>query len=147
MKSSKSDLLFVYGTLLLHGNEFGSYLNNNAVLYGEGRAKGRLFDLGDYPGAVFDNEQSGNIFGKIFILSEPLGALEVLDQYEGYCEGASSTNEFLRKLILVKCDGSEQQCWAYQYNLATKNAMQIESGNYFASLETKNPPVDNRRIL
>ena len=46
------EFLFVYGTLRDPQNQVAQFLKSNADFYAEGYFHGKLFDLGDYPGAI-----------------------------------------------------------------------------------------------
>ena len=48
-----SKYLFIYGTLLNGDNEFGVYLRKHSRPYAPGYFNGHLYDLGEYPGAVY----------------------------------------------------------------------------------------------
>ena len=46
----KNAFLFVYGSLLDEDNEIAIYLKNNSTFYSAGKVKGKLYDIGEYPG-------------------------------------------------------------------------------------------------
>ena len=61
--------LFVYGTLLLDvQSDIANFLKKNAQFVGEGYLAGQLFDLGQYPGAVFQKDADSRIYGHVFEL-------------------------------------------------------------------------------
>ena len=79
--------LFVYGTLLLDiDSSIANFLKNSANFIGEGRLSGQLFDLGQYPGAVFDATVKSQVYGHVFELKDPFHALLILDEYEAVGE-------------------------------------------------------------
>src|ERR1700749_172942 len=95
-----NNLLFIYGTLLNGDNEYAVYLENNSRFYAEGRIKGKLYDVGEYPGAVL-LESEDYIYGTILQLNDPEKVLSVLDDYEGYGQGQQEPYLFIRVLAEV----------------------------------------------
>jgi gamma-glutamylcyclotransferase (GGCT)/AIG2-like uncharacterized protein YtfP len=77
-----SDYLFVYGTLL---PELAPQAVLNEVRQflwlGQGAACGRLYDLGDYPGAILDAAAETRIVGQVCQLPDNPAVLEALDAY------------------------------------------------------------------
>jgi len=122
--------LFVYGTLLDKQNEFGAYLNDNCTFYADGRMPGKLFDLGEYPGAIFTREENRFVHGKIYRLNNPPKKLEVLDDYEGYGPGQAQPNLFVRELTDIEISTGKIACWVYLYNLPVEGCRLIDSGVY-----------------
>lgn len=125
-----STYLFVYGTLLDKQNEFGAHLNENCSFYADGRFKGRLYDIGEYPGAVLDPESENYVLGKIFLVTDPTEVLRLLDDYEGFGPGQTQPNLFAREFIAIETDNALINCWVYLYNLATEGFRLIASGKY-----------------
>jgi gamma-glutamylcyclotransferase (GGCT)/AIG2-like uncharacterized protein YtfP len=131
-----NEFLFVYGTLLDVDNEFGRYLNNNAIIIGTGRFKGRLFDIGEYPGAIIDTENGYPITGSICKLNNT-EALKVLDDYEGFGPHQDQPNLFTRKLLPVETSDGVVDCWGYLYNLPIDGLAEIFSGDYLYFVDQK----------
>ena len=105
--------LFVYGTLK-------SKLQSQRL--GSGKIKGKLFDLGFYPGAVEDKESY--IHGEIYLIDTK--TLKLLDKYEGTQSGL-----FVRKRTTAFMkDGREIEVLVYFYNGNLVNAIEIQSGNW-----------------
>src|SRR5437773_10086294 len=112
-----NDYVFLYGTLLpeLAPANLRPLL---ARLEPVGRATvpGRLYDLGDYPGAVFDVSAPSSVHGRVFVLAGR-DALREFDAYEGYDERDVSGSLYRRVRQLVTLDdGSKVTCWMYAYN-------------------------------
>jgi gamma-glutamylcyclotransferase (GGCT)/AIG2-like uncharacterized protein YtfP len=126
----QSSYLFVYGTLLDDGNEFGVYLKNNSQFFTNGRFKGVLFDLGEYPGAIYRPGDETYVYGSVFILKEPDKVLKMLDTYEGFGENENQPNLFTRELIGVETGNEPAACWVYLYNLPVDNFPEITQGRY-----------------
>jgi gamma-glutamylcyclotransferase (GGCT)/AIG2-like uncharacterized protein YtfP len=124
-----NDHLFVYGTLLTADNEFARYLNNNSTLIGNGSFTGKLYDIGEYPGAVIANEDGYPISGNICKLNNEQ-ALAVLDDYEGYGADQDQPNLFIRQLLPIETTDGPLNCWVYLYNLSVDGLREIKSGDY-----------------
>jgi len=124
------DLLFVYGTLLDEKNEFAAYLKGNSTFLQKGRFKGRLYDLGEYPGAVFRPANQEYVYGSIYMMNKPEKILKILDDYEGIGEIEEQPDLFVRELIEIETETQPAKCWVYFYNLPIDNLKQIVSGRY-----------------
>ncbi len=124
------NLLFVYGTLLDADNEYALYLKKNSRLYSHGKIKGRLYDIGEYPGAVLSDEDDEYIYGHILELNDPEKVLPVIDDYEGFGDDQPQPNEFIRVLTKVETGAGLLNCWLYLYNLPVAGLTQIKSGRY-----------------
>jgi len=125
-----SNYLFVYGTLLDESNEFAIYLKQNCSYYSKGRFRSRLYDLGEYPGAIADENYPGYIYGSIFELKNTAETLKYLDDYESFGEDQEQPNLFIREMAEVETDSRRINCWVYLYNLPVEGFRVIKSGNY-----------------
>lgn len=132
MLTSKYPLacLFVYGTLLDKHNEFGAYLNDNCTFYADGKMPGKVYDLGEYPGAVLTREENKFVHGKIYHLNNTEKVLELLDDYEGFGPEQEQPNLFVRELACIETSTGKVQCWVYIYNLSVEGFELIDSGIY-----------------
>lgn len=123
--------LFVYGTLLLNvQSDIANFLKKNAQFVGEGYLSGQLFDLGQYPGAVFQKDSNSQVYGHIFELQNPNYALPILDEYEAVSEQFGPYKEYVREKVPIKMNEESVLCWTYLYVQPTVNLPLIESGNY-----------------
>ena len=135
--------LFIYGTLMDKHNEYGAYLQQNCTFYADGKVKGRLYDLGEYPGAVLDNTINTYIYGKVFLVNKIDEVLVRLDEYEGFGPDEEQPNLFVRALVPIQITSEVLYCWMYLYNLPTGEFTKIESGKYqpdILSLSKDLPP-------
>lgn len=123
-------LLFVYGTLLQTNNPFGSYLLNQSTHLRSGRFKGKLFDIGNYPGAIYDPKADTYVYGSLISIHNVDEVFKVLDDYEGFGIDQPQPNEFTRELIEIESSTERLQCWVYLYNLSVTGLFDISSGNY-----------------
>ncbi|MEM9327680.1 MAG: gamma-glutamylcyclotransferase family protein [Bacteroidota bacterium] len=125
-----SDNLFVYGLLKSSFHSHIPELRVSALLYlGRGVASGRLYDVGRYPGAKFDSEESAEIFGEIYEVNDQMDVLAKLDDFEGVHE---HNPEYRRVLVTITMPetGQALNCWAYEYCYETEGLQRIESGKY-----------------
>src|SRR4051794_31927600 len=113
-----NDRLFVYGTLLPGlAPAAVEDLVERFRLVGTGSLPGRLYDLGPYPGAVFDASASTRVTGQVFELPDDPTLLARLDAYEGCVPGDPQNSQYLRVQLLARLvEGCEVSCWAYAYN-------------------------------
>jgi gamma-glutamylcyclotransferase (GGCT)/AIG2-like uncharacterized protein YtfP len=126
----KSDYLFVYGTLLDEQNEFAIYLKKNCCYYSKGRFQGRLYDFGEYPGAIAEENCTNYVYGSIIRLKNISKDLKYLDDYEGFGEEQEQPNLFVRTTVEVETESGKINCWVYLYNLRVDGFKVIESGDY-----------------
>jgi gamma-glutamylcyclotransferase (GGCT)/AIG2-like uncharacterized protein YtfP len=128
-------LLFVYGTLRpsVKGNAMTKATFYGGEHVGKATVKGQLFNIGWYPGAIFNTEASGAIVGDILELPET--ALTRLDRYEGCVYPNVPSNLYNRVKVLVQQEFNEEgetkgvECWAYEYN----NTEELGEDNLIAS--------------
>jgi gamma-glutamylcyclotransferase (GGCT)/AIG2-like uncharacterized protein YtfP len=125
------DYLFSYGTLLPeHAPAEIASIVRKLLPVGEGIVCGRLYDLGEYPGAVLDAETPQTIFGRVFKVPTR-DLLKALDNYEGYNPADCPGSLFVRqRCAVVMRDGAKLPCWVYVYNRETGPAPLIPHGDY-----------------
>ncbi|HMG09260.1 MAG TPA: gamma-glutamylcyclotransferase family protein [Mucilaginibacter sp.] len=117
--------LFVYGTLLDSNNTYGAYLQQHCTLLQPGKFKGRLYDIGEYPGAIADAGSDQYVHGSIYLMDEPEKVLEFIDDYEGFGDDQTQPNLFIRIQADIETGTSTVECWVYVYNLAIEHSPQI----------------------
>jgi gamma-glutamylcyclotransferase (GGCT)/AIG2-like uncharacterized protein YtfP len=150
--------LFAYGTLR-RGFAPEEIAAVAARLCPVGRAvtRGLLFDLGEYPGAVFPHmdarprqEQAhrredapaqtmpwSDIEGEVYEVRDP-STWRALDDYEGFDADHPAASLFLRRRIevsMIDHDGrthGRTLCWAYEYNRPPQNAVKQATGHLSA---------------
>ena len=92
------------------------------------RIRGRLYDLGDYPGAVFAAAAPGFVQGDVVETGSDSPPLEWFDAYEG--------GEFRRERHEVETGGGATlACWAYALVQAAPTSREIATGVW-------EPPAD-----
>jgi gamma-glutamylcyclotransferase (GGCT)/AIG2-like uncharacterized protein YtfP len=83
---------------------------------GEGWVRGRLYDLGEYPGAVLDEGSERRIPGTVFRLPDDADFLSALDEYEGFEPDCPEASLFVRVVCEVEmATGSSHSCSIYVY--------------------------------
>lgn len=122
--------LFVYGTLLDADNEFAIFLRKHCRFVKKGKFKGRLYDIGEYPGAIADTQTDDYIHGSIYLLDNASMVLEKLDDYEGFGPDQEQPNLFIRKLMEIETNTRSIDCWVYLYNRDVNGLGYIRSGDY-----------------
>lgn len=124
--------LFVYGTLEpAHAPAEIAAAVRCMKRVGSGSVRGKLYDLGEYPGAVVSRTSPSVIKGKVFELPEDQGVLSSIDAYEGFDPNHPQGSLFIRKRWPVTlADGSRMMCWIYTYNRKPGDARLITSGSY-----------------
>lgn len=144
------DYLFAYGTLR-PGLAPPSLRPLVAQLQwiGGGSTPGRLYDLGSYPGAIFDRLAESQIAGDVFALPEDASELlEQLDDYEGFSAADIANSLFVRFRVAVRlADGREINCWAYRYHRDVGQGSLVVAGDYAKREKPRSPkgqttPVD-----
>lgn len=109
--------LFIYGTLR-PDRAPAEIANAVARLRRVGMAsvRGRLYDFGEYPGAVVDHNTRTRITGEVFQVPDE-DTFRALDEYEGFNPRRPSSSLFIRKKVPVQFkNGSRRHCWVYLYN-------------------------------
>ena len=115
--SDSGQYLFVYGTLLpgRAPAEIAPTVDRLKPV-GDGFVRGRIHDLGAYPGVVLD-EAGEKISGKIFRLPEEPEVLKRLDEYEEFNAAQPEGSLFVRREWPVTRSGNRKLvCWVYVYN-------------------------------
>ena len=122
--------LFVYGTLLDNSNRYGAYLQQHCTLVQQGKFRGRLYDIAEYPGAVSDASSDQYVHGSIYLMDDPEKILKIIDDYEGFGDDQEQPNLFLRILSPIETMDAQVVCWLYVYNLPVDGFLLIKSGKY-----------------
>ena len=117
--------LFVYGTLRRGSrNRFARILAAQAQFIGQAQMRGRLYNLGEYPGAVPSEVFADWVRGDVFRLNQPEDTLSELDGYEGAL--------FTRIPQQVYLPSGMQLAWVYLYTGRLPLGRRITSGVWAA---------------
>jgi gamma-glutamylcyclotransferase (GGCT)/AIG2-like uncharacterized protein YtfP len=128
--------VFSYGTLITGGlsAEIDALVARYCTGRWEGWVRGRLFDLGAYPGAVRGARRDERVLGQVLELDQPEQLLPVLDRYEGFDPRAPHKSLYLRETVIVApTDGGRPiPAWIYWLNQRPLPRRRIPSGDYRA---------------
>jgi len=118
------DYLFVYGTLRRAFNHpMHQLLRSHADFIGIGSFQGKLYDLGNFPGAVASKKPSDKVKGEIYALRDAERIFRALDEYEGAA--------FHREKVAVRNqEGKKIRSWIYLYNRPVTQQRIIVSGDF-----------------
>lgn len=130
-----SQHLFLYGTLLPSEapQEIASIVKRFRRL-GSAHVRGRLYDFGEFPGAVLDPASRTMIHGELVALPSDERVLEALDQYEEFDSSDPKGSLFVRTKAKVRmANGSSREGWIYVYNKSPGKAKLVRGGDYLRS--------------
>lgn len=130
-ESLVNELLFVYGTLRKGFRAHDIMRRFHARFVANGQAQGRLYDLGDYPGARESSRSVERVQGDVYLLPKPALAFRVLDAFEGYRPANPSLSLYERKRTMVMVAGRGQiEAWIYWLCDARAKGRRIPSGDF-----------------
>jgi gamma-glutamylcyclotransferase (GGCT)/AIG2-like uncharacterized protein YtfP len=121
-----SEFVFLYGSLM-RGFEMHDALDLPTMteFAGGAQCKGRLYDLGEYPGMTL--EGNGRVQGELYrVRSE--GAIDLIDRHEGYYPETREGSTYVRRL--EEMVDRDMKAWVYVYNGSTDGHEVIESGSW-----------------
>lgn len=125
--TNNDEIVAVYGTLR-YGDR-ANHLMDGCKYLGQDTIKGKLYDLGAYPGAKFsDVSDSDTIVVDLYSLPNS-GVLKGLDRYEGYYIDDINSSLYERKQTLT--NESCASVWVYEYLGEVDEEWRIESGDWF----------------
>ena len=122
--------VFVYGSLRRGNAGAMSVRFPNAVYVAEGRVRGSLYDLGEYPGLVMDGAASF-VTGEVYQVDDD--TLNRLDKFE-------LTSDYSRKQVEVEHGLERTDCWIYVPDRVAEffgDHELIESGDWIAHVRSR----------
>ena len=132
--------LFVYGSLR---SGFRSpayeYISRFFNFIGEARVRGKLFDMGSYPGAVPASDDAF-IIGELYIIKDDSDfswAIGQLDDYEGVNVESDETQLYRRELAEASINNEVTPAWIYWYSGDVSGRPEIVSGDLMEYLQHK----------
>jgi gamma-glutamylcyclotransferase (GGCT)/AIG2-like uncharacterized protein YtfP len=130
--------LFVYGSLRSgFRSPVYEYISRFFIFIGDAKVKGKLFDMGSYPGGVPANDE-GFIIGELYQIREEAEfswAMGQLDDYEGVNVESDEIQLYRRELTDVFINNEIIPAWIYWYNGEVSGRPVIESGDLMEYLE------------
>lgn len=133
-----SEHLFVYGTLLSSEapKEVASIVRGCRRL-GSAHVRGRLYDFGEFPGAVLDPSSRSMIHGELVVLPSDGQTLDILDRYEEFDPLHPKRSLFVRRKAKIRmANGRSREGWIYVYNRNPGEAKLVRGGDYLRSKVT-----------
>ena len=128
--------LFVYGTLMhTFDTSITRFLKEKSHYISHGYTNGLLYDLGSFPGMVYDPSASTTVKGDVFLLKAADEVLSFLDYYEGINADTITANMYKRIKCKVLINEELLECYTYHYQQSVKGLIQIENGDYQAYLQ------------
>ena len=132
--------LFVYGSLRSgFRSPVYEYISRFFTLVGDAKAKGKLYDLGDYPAAIPVSEDFF-ILGELYTIKnqqEFSWAMAQLDDYEGLNVEANEERLYQRKITDVFINDLVTTAWVYWYIGDVAGKSVIASGDILEYLNNK----------
>jgi gamma-glutamylcyclotransferase (GGCT)/AIG2-like uncharacterized protein YtfP len=133
--------LFVYGTLRrAFKSPAHDYISRFFSFVGDAKVKGKLFDLGPYPGGTPSTGEN-YIVGELYTIKnthEFSLAIGHLDDYEGISPDPGEVQLYKRELVDVFMhDNSITFAWIYWYTGNVHGKTFIESGDMIQYLQQK----------
>ncbi|MFI2743995.1 gamma-glutamylcyclotransferase [Zhouia sp. PK063] len=137
---NKTNYLFVYGTLLSNFTvDSAKFLRENATLVGKAHIHGLLFDLGNYPGAVYLPHSNFSIKGEVYEIKKERfnKVFYELDNYEGLDPINEKQNEYIKDFVVANVEGKEMTVITYLYQQSCNKLKLIDCG-FYPEYMTKN---------
>lgn len=133
-------LIFVYGSLRrgFHGPAF-QYIAPYFKHLADGKVKGKLYDLVEYPAALPTTDDHF-IIGELYEANSPDAfdwAISQLDDYEGVHPEEGEVQLYERALTTVYSDKGEHTAWIYWYKCDVTGKPVIESGDVLEYMRQK----------
>jgi len=133
--------IFVYGSLRsgFQAPAF-EYISRYFDLVSDGRVKGYLYDMGEYPAAL-PTEDEAFLMGELYRIKneeEFYWAMEQLDAYEGiHAEPEEGALPYKRDLTQVYTSSETTIAWIYWYNAPIIDHPIIASGDMLEYMHQK----------
>ena len=132
--------LFVYGSLR---SGFRSpayeYISRHFEYVAEGKVKGKLFDMGEYPAAQ-PSEEDRFIIGELYSAKHPSEfdwAMGQLDDYEGTDSSFPDTSQYRREIADVFIGDKTIPAWIYWFTGNVEGKPEILSGDLLEYIKSK----------
>ncbi len=133
--------IFVYGSLR-SGFQAPAYhyISKYFTLVSHAKAKGLLFDLGDFPVAISTTEDK-YLVGELYEINDKSVfdfAIAQLDDYEGLNAEEGDITQYERAITEVVYNSKTTKAWVYWYKGSTEKMPVIESGDVLEYFKQKN---------
>ena len=132
--------LFVYGSLIpqltsAFGKAERTRLARESTVIGPASVRGKLYDLGDYPGLISNSCLHTRVDGVLLRLNMPDETFAWLDPFEDIVPGRPlEVNQYERVTRTVTtADGGEIAAWVYVMWRVPASASEITTGRWLPS--------------
>lgn len=108
-------------------------LGKHARHVGRAYFRGKLFDVGEYPGAVASPSPRDRVVGELHRIEpgQERALFAELDGYEGWNPERPGESEFVRMRAWIESEaGGRIEAWIYAYNHPTAGLARIAAGDY-----------------
>jgi gamma-glutamylcyclotransferase (GGCT)/AIG2-like uncharacterized protein YtfP len=123
--------LFVYGTLRKGFRAHKFLQRYHARFLGNGHVQGRLYNLSEYPGAMWSDTAADCVQGEVYFLPRATTAFKALDRFEGYDPARPEWSMFERRETTVRLAGErEMRAWTYWLRGAYRSGRRLLTGDY-----------------
>ena len=126
-----ADKVFISGPLM-GGSDLADELKHYQFLtyIGRGKTPGKMYNVGDYPGAVPTDAPRMYLYGDMYECNSE-DALQMLDEGAGAVGDDPTLHHFRRDLRPVTLEnGRLEQAWVFFYNMSVAGLPLIPSGDY-----------------
>ncbi|NJN39869.1 MAG: gamma-glutamylcyclotransferase [Gammaproteobacteria bacterium] len=107
-------------------------LASAARFIGNARMRGRLYDLGNYPGFVPSDANHAWVHGEVYDLENAGELLARLDEYEGCGPNDALPHEYVREQREVVMEsGDVATAWTYVFIGSVAGRSEVASGDYY----------------
>jgi gamma-glutamylcyclotransferase (GGCT)/AIG2-like uncharacterized protein YtfP len=140
MMEQSNGQVFVYGSLRsgFHHPAY-EYISRYFILLSDGKVKGSLYDMGEYPAATA-SENDQYIIGELYCINSPEQfewAIAQLDDYEGLNVEQGDAPLYRREQTIVYTTKGETAAWVYWFNGDVSGKPHIESGDVLEYMKNK----------
>jgi gamma-glutamylcyclotransferase (GGCT)/AIG2-like uncharacterized protein YtfP len=119
--------IFAYGTLDKTAIFRDLVSSGRARFIGNGRIRAKLYDLGEYPGAV--EHKRGYVHGRLYEVKGIDEVLPLLDEYEEFYPDKPESSLFIRKVMWAVMESGERvKAFVYLYNGVVEENRLIPKG-------------------
>lgn len=123
-------LIFIYGSLRRGSAGSMTVRFPRAKFIAETKVRGRLYDLGPYPGLQLDNADSF-VSGEVYEIDDE--TLKLLDEFE-------TSSNYRRAQVEISVGAGKRSCWTYEPDPSAHPLNKlIPSGDWIEYARTKTP--------
>ena len=112
------------------GNDLHRLIARNSDYIGMATYQGQMYQVADYPGIIPSEDTKDQVVGELYLLSNTIKLLNVLDEYEEFNSDKPESSLFVREHVKVSLKGKEIETYAYLYNKKIDPKTRISSGDY-----------------